>query len=56
LFKARADDRASLLQTLFLDVFRLATVVGGNAILSSLGLLGFRSRASNTHMQRICCS
>jgi uncharacterized membrane protein len=41
LFKARADDRAVLLHNVFPHVFRLATVLGGIAIVSGLGLLAW---------------
>lgn len=39
LFKARADERATLLTTVFPYVFRLATVLGGLAGVSGLALL-----------------
>lgn len=39
LFRARADDRSTLLQTVFPYVFRLATVLGGVAVVTGLGLL-----------------
>ncbi len=41
LFKARADERVTLVQSVFPHVFRLATVLGGIAIVSGLGLLAW---------------
>jgi uncharacterized membrane protein len=48
LFKARADERVTLLQTAFPYVFRLATVLGGIAIVSGLGLLAWYTQLDFT--------
>ncbi len=50
LFRARAGDRAILLQTVFPYVFRLATVLGGIAILSGLGLLAWYTQLDLTRL------
>jgi uncharacterized membrane protein len=50
LFKARANDRAMLLQTVFPYVFRLATVLGGIAIISGLGLLAWYTQLDLTRL------
>jgi uncharacterized membrane protein len=50
LFKARADDRAALLQNVFPYVFRLATVLGGLAIVSGLGLLAWYTQLDFTRL------
>ena len=44
LFRARADDRNVLLQTVFPYIFRLATALGGLAIISGAGLVLWNTR------------
>lgn len=48
LFKARADDRNVLLVTVFPYIFRLATALGGLAILSGIGLVLWNTRMDLT--------
>lgn len=48
LFHARADDRNVLLTTVFPYIFRLATVLGGLAIASGLGLVLWNTRMDLT--------
>ncbi len=50
LFKARADDRATLVQSVFPHVFRLATLLGGIAIASGLGLLAWYTQLDFTRL------
>lgn len=48
LFRASADDRVVLLQTVFPYIFRLATVLGGLAIASGIGLVLWNTRLDLT--------
>lgn len=48
LFRAPADDRNVLLTTVFPYIFRLATALGGLAIVSGLGLLLWNTRLDLT--------